>query len=222
MSAIPANSAIDALGLSVAQKAPPASTRGELGQDDFLLLMTTQLRNQDPTQPMDNGAFLGQLAQFSTVSGIQDMQSGFADLANSLYTNQALLGSSLVGRTVLVPARTVALGAEGSVQGRIAGAADADVRVRILDAAGKPIRTLAPSSDENGMVFTWDGLDAAGQRLPAGDYEVEVVGDAENGSPTVGLEQEVVSVSLGRAGQSLQLNLANGEQVELTRVQQIR
>ena len=76
--------------------------------------------------------------------------------------------------------------------------------------------------DENGMAFTWDGLDAAGKRLPPGNYEVGVVGGAGNGSSTVGLEQEVVSVSLGRAGQPLQLNLANGEQVELTRVQQIR
>lgn len=222
MSAIPANSAIDALGLSVAQKAPPASTRGELGQDDFLLLMTTQLRNQDPTQPMDNGAFLGQLAQFSTVSGIQGMQAGFADLANSLYTNQALLGSSLVGRTVLVPTSTLTLGEQGSIQGRLSSAAGTGVQVRIYDAGGQPVRTLIPSPDENGMAFTWDGLDAAGKRLPPGNYEVGVVGEAGNGSSTVGLEQEVVSVSLGRAGQALQLNLANGEQVELTRVQQIR
>ncbi|HBG50441.1 MAG TPA: hypothetical protein DDW89_01315 [Gammaproteobacteria bacterium] len=221
MTAIPTNSTIDSLGLSVAQKST-ASTQGELGQDDFLLLMTTQLRNQDPTQPMDNGAFLGQLAQFSTVSGIQEMQAGFADLANSLYTNQALLGSSLVGRKVLIPATTVTLAEQGTIQGQLPADAGPDTRIRILDAAGQPVRTLAPTRTENGMSFTWDGLDANGERLAPGDYRVETVGTARNYAPGIALEMEVSSVSLGRTGQALRLNLANGQSVELTQVQQIR
>lgn len=212
---------LDALGLSVAQKSP-AKSSSDLGQDDFLLLMTTQLRNQDPTQPMDNGAFLGQLAQFSTVSGIQKMQASFADLSNNLYTNQALLASSLVGRTVLVPSATLTLGEQGSVEGRISSDVGPNAQVAILDDQGKSVRTLTPSSDANGSTFQWDGLDASGKRAPAGTYAVQIT--SASGSQTSGLEieQEVASVSLSRTGQSLQLNLINGQTVDLAQVQQIR
>lgn len=221
MTTLPASSTLDALGLSVAQKSP-ASAKAELGQDDFLLLMTTQLRNQDPTQPMDNGAFLGQLAQFSTVSGIQEMQASFADLSNSLYTNQALLGSALVGRQVLIPGTTLSLGTQGEIQGQISADAGPEARVRILDGAGQPIRTLTPVAGDRGLEFTWDGLDTNGNRVPAGDYRVQIVGTAESAAPTLLLEQEVASVSLGRSGQALLLNLTDGQSVELTQVQQIR
>lgn len=212
------STAVDALGLSVSQKST-AKPGGDLGQDDFLLLMTTQLRNQDPTQPMDSGAFLGQLAQFSTVSGIQDMQGSFADLANSLYTNQALLGSELVGRKVLIPATALTLGAEGSVQGQVSADAGPDVQIRILNGQGQLVRTLAPVPGENSLGFTWDGLDAQGKRLPPGAYAVEA---SSAGTSPILLEQEVASVSLGRAGEALRLNLADGQSVDLTQVQQIR
>jgi flagellar basal-body rod modification protein FlgD len=221
MTTIPASSPLDALGLSVAQKAT-ASSQGELGQEDFLLLMTTQLRNQDPTQPMDNGAFLGQLAQFSTVSGIQQMQASFADLSNSLYTNQALLGSSLVGRQVLIPGTTLSLGTQGEIQGQISADAGPNAQIRILDGSGQPVRSLTPVAGDSGLEFTWDGRDTNGNRLPAGNYQVQIAGTAENAAPTLLLEQEVASVSLGRTGQALRLNLADGQSVELTQVQQIR
>jgi len=215
------SSAVDALGLSVSQKTA-TKPGGDLGQDDFLLLMTTQLRNQDPTQPMDNGAFLGQLAQFSTVSGIQSMQASFADLANSLYTNQALLGSELVGRKVLIPTTTLTLGAEGSVQGQVSANAGTDIQLKILNGQGQLVRTLAPVPDENGLGFTWDGLDTQGNRLPPGTYAVEAVGASSAGMPPILLEQEITSVSLGRAGDALRLNLTGGQSVDLTQVQQIR
>ena len=66
------------LGLAVKTQ---TATKKTLGQEDFLKLMTTQLQYQDPFKPMDNGEFLGQMAQFSTVSSIQSLQSSFAQLA---------------------------------------------------------------------------------------------------------------------------------------------
>ncbi len=220
MTAVSSN-AVDALGLSVSQKTA-TKPGGDLGQDDFLLLMTTQLRNQDPTQPMDSGAFLGQLAQFSTVSGIQNMQGSFADLANSLYTNQALLGSELVGRKVLIPTTTLTLGAEGSVQGQLSAIAGPDVQLKIVNGQGQLVRILTPAAGENGLGFTWDGLDTQGKRLPPGTYAVEAVGASSAGTLPILLEQEVTSVSLGRAGDALRLNLTGGQSVDLTQVQQIR
>jgi len=150
------------------------------------------------------------------------MQASFAGLANSLYTNQALLGSELVGRKVLIPTTTLTLGAEGSVQGQVSADAGTDIQIKILNGQGQLVRTLAPVPGENGLGFTWDGLDTQGKRLPPGAYAVEAVGASSTGTPPILLEQEVASVSLGRAGEALRLNLTDGQSVDLTQVQQIR
>ena len=79
-----------------------------LGIDEFLTLMTTQLKNQDPMKPLDGTAFIAQLAQFGAVSGIQEMQGSIESLAASLRSTQTLNGATLVGREVLAPADSVA------------------------------------------------------------------------------------------------------------------
>ena len=91
--------------------------KSDLGQGDFLTLMTTQLKNQDPFKPLDSGAFLGQLAQFGTVSGLAGLQTSFDSLKTSLISNQALQAASLVGRAALVDSSTMATGAGQSVGG---------------------------------------------------------------------------------------------------------
>src|SRR3569832_1390840 len=93
---------ISQLGLSDSTTKRKPSDK--LGQSDFLKLMTTQMRNQDPMQPMDNGAFLGQIAQLSQVSGIQDMQASVKQLVDTLSSNQAMQASSLVGGAGGAPA----------------------------------------------------------------------------------------------------------------------
>src|SRR3569832_2993970 len=91
----------------------------KLGQSDFLKLMTSQLRNQDPMQPMDIGAFLGQIAQFSQVSGIQDMQASVKQLVDTLSSNQAMQASSQVGKTVVAPAESDSYTGKHAVQGAV-------------------------------------------------------------------------------------------------------
>ena len=94
---------IDALsGLRL--EVPQAAREGDLGQEDFLHLMLTQLKNQDPFKPMESGEFLGQLAQFGTVQGLAGLQTSFDSLSSSLVSNQALQASSLVGRSALARA----------------------------------------------------------------------------------------------------------------------
>ena len=100
-----------------------ASDRGprsveQMGSEDFLALMVAQLENQDPTKPMDDMQFMGQLAQFGTVSGIQDLQDSFSGLSSSLTASRALEAANLVGRRVATEGN-VALLAPGG-----AGAAD--------------------------------------------------------------------------------------------------
>ena len=105
-----------ALGLA---GAPKADTSKELGAEDFLKLMLTQFQNQDPLKPLDNGDFIGQLAQFGTVTGLTQLRQDFGSLAGSLVSNQALQASSLLGRDVLVNQPVAALADGGSVSGAV-------------------------------------------------------------------------------------------------------
>ena len=109
-----------ALDLSALQlPSSNSSSKKELGQTDFLHLMLTQLKNQDPFKPLDSSEFLGQLAQFGTVSGLAQLQTSFDGLASSLTSDQALQASGLVGRSALVP------GAEALLaNGKLSGAVD--------------------------------------------------------------------------------------------------
>ena len=100
-------------------RAPEDQKRnGELGQDDFLELMIAQVQHQDPFQPMENGEFIAQMAQFATVDGIQNMESSISELNGTMASNQALTATTLVGRSVMAPGGEFALGAEGGVSAR--------------------------------------------------------------------------------------------------------
>ena len=98
---------------------PTESGRDELGQEDFLTLMITQFRNQDPFEPMDNGDFLGQLAQFGTVNGIEQLNSSMAGLTGSIQNDQALQAASLVGRGVLAQSNAGYLPDGGQMTGAV-------------------------------------------------------------------------------------------------------
>src|SRR6188472_253169 len=91
----------------------------ELNQEDFLTLMVTQLKNQDPFKPLEPAQYVGQLAQFSQVSGLSDMNKQITSLTDSLRGNQVLDGAGLIGRTVIAPGNTIYLSeaAEGETRG---------------------------------------------------------------------------------------------------------
>src|SRR5262249_11048390 len=102
---------VDALSSALASSSSSSSSGSTqtLGQNEFLKLMMAQLKNQDPTKPLDPTQFVGQLAQFSTVTGIQNMQSSIDTLVSSMRSTQALNGASLVGHNVLAPATTASV-----------------------------------------------------------------------------------------------------------------
>lgn len=199
-------------------------TRKELGQEDFLKLMTTQLQNQDPMKPMENGDFLSQIAQFSTVSGIGDLQKSFESLSESLVSNQALQAATLVGRKVLAPTGTAALAQGGSIQGSVElPSASSSVVVNIYDGAGQVIRRLDLGSQAAGPVsFQWDGLMDDGQYAPPGNYLVgaEAGFDGRTEAIETLIASEVRSVTVGNGG-GLLLDLAGSGPLEFSQVRQI-
>ena len=92
---------------------------GTLGLEQFLKIMTTQLKSQDPLEPMDNGDFLGQIAQFGTVTGIENLNESFGSFSSSITNGQALQAGTLVGREVLAPVSTCYLETGSSIKGRV-------------------------------------------------------------------------------------------------------
>jgi flagellar basal-body rod modification protein FlgD len=157
--------------------APRSASQQSLGQADFLRLLTTQLTNQSPLDPMDNEAFVAQMAQFSAVSGIGEMNQSLQALRDELGSRRLSDAASYIGRLAFVPSAPVAGPVAGVVD--LPKAADA-LNVEIVDAAGRPIRTLALGPQAAGEVhFGWDGKDVAG--APAGGGPFRLVAAAMNG-----------------------------------------
>ena len=104
------------LGLNKQSDAQKANS-DKLGQSDFLKLMTTQLQNQDPFAPMDNGDFIAQMAQFSTVTGIQDMNASLGKLVEEFDQARIATASNLLGHSVLVPGNIGRPDDEGELHG---------------------------------------------------------------------------------------------------------
>lgn len=174
------------------------STTQALGQEDFLTLMTTQFQNQDPFSPMENGEFLAQMAQFSTVSGLQDLNAQFQSLAASISGDQALQAASLIGREVLVSGDQVSLGEAGqSVDLAVVANGPGEIVVDIMDDSGQLIRSLSMSADEAGnQRLSWDGLNSKGDPASAGTYQFEA---RMNGGDALGvlLAGRIDAVALG-------------------------
>ncbi|GBE09588.1 basal-body rod modification protein FlgD [bacterium BMS3Bbin12] len=209
-------------------QSPPRTTANDpskLGQSDFLKLMTTQLQNQDPLQPLDSTQFLSQMAQFGTVSGIDALQKSFGRFSTAFTANQALQAAGLVGRTVLVPQDVGTLSAGGVLQGAAQmpiGAAGGTVK--IYDMNGQLVRTLQLDPAVGGLAhFRWNGVEDNGSRAPAGAYQMRAgagVGGKSTALQTY-VAAPVASVILGNSKGGLTLDLEGVGPVALSEVKQI-
>ena len=224
MNEIDKTNAFSQLGLSSNQD---GKTKGndELGQAEFLELMTTQLKFQDPLKPMENGDFLAQMAQFGTVSGINELNSTFNSMSASFQSNQALQASTLVGRKVLVPAETGYL-KDGST---LSGSVDLEqpaskLIVTVKNSVGTIVNRQEMGIQQAGLVdFEWNGLDAKGVKMPAGEYQIEAEvhrGTDVSAGATLSVV-DVESVTLGKAGQDLTLSVTGLGDLDMSQVRKI-
>lgn len=145
-----------------------------LTQADFLSLLIQQMRNQDPTQPMDSSQMVSQLAQISQVDATQKLQSSFDTLSTALQGNQLMQASGLVGRDVTVPSSAGKL-QNGSLDGAINVSTGGQVAVvQIVDSAGNVVRNINLGTPDVGLVdFHWDGLNDAGEPVADGTYGIK-------------------------------------------------
>jgi flagellar basal-body rod modification protein FlgD len=212
------------LGLN--QTDTTAQNNTQLGQNEFLKLMITQLNNQDPFKPMQNGEFIAQMAQFSSVTGLAQLQQSFDKLATSLQSNQALQASSLVGRSVLADSAVGTLPQGGAMTGGIdLPASSGNVTLNIQDASGQIVRHLELGTQAAGDVyFSWDGTTDGGTAAQPGRYylSAEAQIDGNNVALNTLVATSVASVTLGQGGQGMTLNLSDGSTVDLASVRKIK
>ncbi|RYY27296.1 MAG: flagellar hook assembly protein FlgD [Sphingomonadales bacterium] len=200
-----ANLGISRTGASTAVKTNAGLGSANMDQGDFLTLMTAQLKNQDPFEPVDNSQMVAQMAQFSSLSGITEMNStlkAIADRLNGTSTGDAM---SWIGRTVLTPGDTAYPRTDGTVGGTIDLAANAaNVTVTIEGPNGALLRTVELGAQSKGAIdFEWDGSTDSGEAAGAGPYTIRVgarsaAGTAVSATPLVWAP--VTSVSLGSDG----------------------
>lgn len=197
-----------------------------VGQEEFLKLMVTQLKNQDPFSPMEQGEFLTQIAQFTTATGIQDMQQSFNRFSQNLATEQALQAAALVGREVYIESEVGYLPPDNSLTAVSESPVNLqNMTLRVYTEAGVLVREIPMGQQAAGEIpLSWDGTDEAGTRLPPGRYLIEattVYEGEELALPTRSVAQ-VTSVTMGQGGSAPTLTLAGLGDVSLSAVQQIR
>jgi len=195
------------------REAESASKRTDMGKDEFMRLLIAQLENQDPLEPTDNGEFIAQMAQFSSLEGISNLNSTVENFGASMQSTQALQASTLVGRSVQVLSNVSEL-REGEV---INGTIDlkdssSDVFVGVYSDSGEYLGDISLGSREPGEVaFEWNGLDTDGEPFPPGAYQFRAF--ANNGKEHEGvdlyLSQNVASVSLNSGSRGeIMLNIS--------------
>jgi flagellar basal-body rod modification protein FlgD len=204
-----------------------------LGQDVFLELMITQLQNQSPLNPQDNSEFVAQLAQFSSVEGLDKLNNNFESFAANMMSNQALQASSLVGTSVAVPASNAQLFDGGFVGGSIElPASTSEITMNIYADNGGLLESIPLGAQAAGNIaFRWDGnrIELNGELLDweseepiaAGDFRFEVIA-SQNGEPEqldTALTANVNSVTVD-INNELILNLAGVGPVSINDVKQ--
>ena len=208
-------------GSTSSASAATSAAATAVNEQDFLQLMTTQLQDQDPTSPVSDSDFFSQIAQFSEVSGIDQLNSSFTSLASQMSSSQTLQAASLIGQSVLVPGTTGQLGSSG-LSGAVQVPASGDVSVGIYNSSGTLVNTLNLGVQSAGTVpFTWNGQDSSGNSLAAGSYTISAqVGSGNTAqSATTDVMAQVLSVTPGASG--VTLDLAGIGEVPFTSVQQI-
>jgi len=227
MASIGLESAITSINSnSSAQAAAANKSNDELNQTDFIELLVAQVKNQDPSEPLDPSQFMNQLAQFSTVNGIQDLNDSFNSLSDKLSSDQSLQAANLVGRDVLIPSGHALLTSSGDIDGQLTLPDRAsEVTLRISNEQGALVRTMTLGGhDEGVMQFKWDGFADDGSAAKAGSYNIvaEALINGNQQAVETELEIRVNSVTLNTDGAGTLLNLASGEIVPLSFIQQIK
>ena len=214
------------LGIKRSSTSTPVASSASttLGQTDFLKLMTAQMKNQDPFDPVDNTQMVAQMAQFSSLAGISEMGATLKGIADKLGTTSVADASSYIGKTVLTAGNTAYGRADGGIAGAVELAgATSNVKVTIEGQDGQVLNQLSLGAQPAGTVaYDWNGKTAAGEGAGPGPFRVTVT--AQNKGAAIGATglvwAPVQSVSVPTSG-SPTLNVAGIGTVSTSAIRQI-
>ncbi len=205
------NPFLDAIRLPKESSTPEPNSQ-ELTQEDFFSLLSQQLSMQDPFKPVDNDQMIAQMASFSTVDGINNLNDEIINLNTVMTSSQALQASGLVGQKVLIPSDTGNISTEGrEIKGIISTPETIEsITVRVEDDKGQLVKTFTVDGSAGGNIdVSWDGLDKNGEPVADGNYSIKASGkvDGKSEELAVSTYAHVTSVSLGTASTGAILNL---------------
>jgi flagellar basal-body rod modification protein FlgD len=189
-------------------------------QNTFLQLLVAQLKNQDPTNPMDSSQMTSQLAEISTVQGISNLNTSLSSLSTQLTAGQSSQAASLIGSSVLASGNSITVASGKTGEFGVTLPSDVtDLQINVTNSAGTIVNTIDLGKQSAGTIpVSWTPVDSSGNALADGTYTISATGTSGSGAVTpttlVGATVEsVVSQSTG-AG----LVLSNGSTVSLTSV----
>ena len=203
-----------------------APKKTSLDQTDFLKLMTTQMSNQDPFQPQDNTQMIAQMAQFSTVTGIQQLNTTMSTMATQISDNQIATVASFAGKTVLVPGTTALADSTGSISGAIdLPNSVTALNVQITDQSGNVVKNLNLGANPAGLIgFSWDGKDANGNPVGKSSYNVSATAMAGGKSTAQATDvyAPITEVPIPAAGQTQNFVVGGVGTVKMSDIKSIK
>ncbi|MFH2139337.1 MAG: flagellar hook assembly protein FlgD [Pseudomonadota bacterium] len=209
-------------GISATSSLTASSTDIGATQDRFLKLLVTQMKNQDPLNPMDNAQVTSQMAQLSTVTGIDKLNSTVQALSSSMLASQSLQAVSMIGHVALTDGDGMDL-ANGNAYGGVELAQPADkVTVQITNAAGAMVRTLHLGAQESGVVdFSWDGMTDAGSTAADGKYTFTAVSELSGKKGDVTTLSYGLVNSVAQSSSGVTVNIGDQGEVGLHTIRKI-
>ena len=208
------------------QQNATALAEQELGRDAFLKLLTTQLTNQSPLDPMDNEAFVAQLAQFSSVEGIKGMQASLENMVSGMRQEQMVSGANLVGKKVVIEGGSFIGGNNEDSIGSVNLSGNAEsLSFNVYDSkTGELVYSETKRNVDAGATsLSWDGKSSDGSVLPYGAYTMTATAqiDGETTPLQVTTTAEVRSVKWNPQLQQLALEIGEGIYIPLAAVERI-
>jgi flagellar basal-body rod modification protein FlgD len=202
-----------------------SGTSAAMGQKDFLTLFTTQLKCQDPLDPVKNEAFVAQLAQFSQLEATTSMDQTLKNYVESMAGERMMSSTSMIGKTVSVPDAPAIITPGGKpVQGFVSLPTGAEgVKFEVFNDKGQTVTSQIMGSQPIGdMPWAWDGTGESGAQMPAGNYSFKatVISQGKTSNPSVNVLSVVTGVNQ-QADKTVMLEVAGGKSVKLTDVRRI-
>ena len=218
------DSILKKLGVNKEDETKPAS-KDNLGQSDFLKLMTTQLQNQDPFAPMENADFIAQMAQFSTVTGITEMGTALNDISSQLGEFRIATAANLLGSSVMIPGNYARADESGQIHGMLdLPSASGVTNLTFSNMAGDVLHNMQLGAQPSGLVgFEWN--DVPQSVLDSGEpVRIEAFADMGKGmeSLTPSVFAEILAASTGDAVNGVMLDVRDYGEVRAADVRKFR